>query len=104
MKSIKQTSGLLLLMMVLFTACAGNDTYDLSEAGYNKAVNDAKEAITAANNANYEWRDSSKMLTKAAEAAKNGDYKTAIDLVSQAKAQGELALAQSKQQASAGPR
>jgi len=57
-----------------------------------QAVADAKKAINTAKRANYVWRDSGKILKKAA-----------TKLANKAKRQGEMALAQSKFQASAGP-
>lgn len=104
MYHVKIYAGILLLTTAILAGCASNDSYAATEAGYNDALADATKAINAAGEANYEWRDSEKLLEKAAEAAKKGDYGTAVKLVSEAKMQGKTALVQSKAQANAGPR
>ena len=85
------------LLTVSLSATAANKN------DYNKAAADAKASIKKAADANNEWRDSSDMLKKADEAAKKGDYDTATKLANKAKRQGELAEAQAKAQANAGP-
>lgn len=75
-----------------------------TQGTYNAALADAKQSIKNAKKAHYEWRDSGKMLKKADKAAKNGDFETATKIALKAKRQGELALAQSKDQVNAGPR
>ena len=74
-----------------------------SKSDYDKAAADAKAAIAAAAAADYEWRDSGKMLKEADKIASGGDYAKAIILAKKAKRQGDLAVAQSKAQAGAGP-
>ncbi len=64
----------------------------------------AKKTLQAANKAGYQWRDSGKILKKAEKAAAAGDFKKAAKLANQAREQGEFALAQSIEQANAGPR
>jgi len=86
------------LLTVSLSATAANKN------DYTKAAADAKASIKKAADANYEWRDSGDMLKKADEAAKKGDYDTAIKLANKAKEQGDLAVAQAKAQAGAGPR
>lgn len=75
-----------------------------TKSDYNKAASAAKASISAAKAVNYEWRDSGKILKAAAKAAKAGDYNKATKLANKAKRQGELAQAQAKAQAGAGPR
>ncbi|MDH5471483.1 MAG: SoxXA-binding protein [Gammaproteobacteria bacterium] len=65
---------------------------------FTKAEADAKAAIDAAAAANYEWRDSEKMLKEAGKAAKAGDFDKAVKLANKAKRQGDLAVAQAKAQ------
>ncbi|VAW56608.1 hypothetical protein MNBD_GAMMA07-812 [hydrothermal vent metagenome] len=84
-------------------ATASTSSSSATKETYNAAVADAKKAINTAKRANYVWRDSGKILKKAAKAAGKGDYKAATKLANKAKRQGEMALAQSKSQASAGP-
>ena len=74
-----------------------------NKSDYNKAAASAKAAISKAKAANFEWRDSGKILKAAAKAAKSGNYNKAVKMANKAKRQGDLALAQSKAQAGAGP-
>jgi len=95
------------LATLLLSGCATTGSSDSSAAtqeSYNAAVAAAKSSIKIAKKANYEWRDSGKILKKADKVAKSGDFEKAIKMANKAKRQGELALAQSKDQANAGPR
>ncbi|RDH85037.1 MAG: SoxXA-binding protein [endosymbiont of Galathealinum brachiosum] len=96
------------LATVLLSGCATSGSSGNSAAatkeGYNAALVNANKSLKAAAQANYVWRDSGKMLKKADKAAKKGDFETATKLANQAKRQGDMALAQSKEQAGAGPR
>lgn len=95
------------LVSVLLSGCASNSTSDnpvaATKANYNAALEDANKSLKAAALANYIWRDSGKILKKADKAAQKGDFKIAIRLANKAKRQGDMALAQSKEQANAGP-
>jgi len=88
------------LVSVLVSGCASYGTQEY----YNSAIVDAKKSLKTANKANYEWRDSGKILDKADKAAQAGDFLTATKLADEAKYQGDMALAQSKVQENAGPR
>lgn len=94
------------LSSILFSGYvnANNGTANATKEGYTAAVADAKKSLKLANKANYEWRDSEKILKKADKAAKADDFSNAIKLVKQARHQGDVALAQSKLYANAGPR
>jgi outer membrane lipoprotein-sorting protein len=96
------------LATLLLSGCAStggsSDSANAAQESYNAAVVAAKSSIKTAKKANYEWRDSSKLLKKADKAAKSGDFAKATKLANKAKRQGALALAQSKDQANAGPR
>ena len=71
----------------------------LSQAGsYENAVQDANSSIDKAKAANYEWRDSRKMLKKADKLNKAGKTDEAMKLVATAQKQGELAVAQAELQ------
>ncbi|NOQ88477.1 MAG: hypothetical protein GQ550_06085 [Gammaproteobacteria bacterium] len=71
----------------------------ISQAGnYEDAVQDANSSIDKAKAANYEWRDSRKMLKKADELNKAGNTEEAMKLVATAQKQGELAVAQAELQ------
>jgi len=98
----------LVLAFTLLSGCASNGSsegsVEATKANYNSALAEANKSLKAAAQANYVWRDSGKILKKADKAAKNGDFKTAIKLANKAKRQGDMALAQSKTEANAGPR
>ncbi len=71
----------------------------LSQAGsYEDAVQDANSSIDKAKAANYEWRDSRKMLKKADQLNKAGKTDEAMKLVAKAQKQGETAVAQAELQ------
>ena len=69
------------------------------------AVSAATAEIDKAKAVNYEWRDSRKLLKKAAELNKKGDSEKAMKLVTQARKQGQLAANQAKLESGvSGPR
>jgi len=88
-------STLAILMAAPFASIAGDD--------FDKAFKEATAEIDKAKAANYEWRDSRKILQEAEKAEKKGDHATAMKLVNKAKQQGIVAVAQSKQQKNAEP-
>lgn len=81
----------------LLVACAGN-TVAADEKSFNAAYEAAESARKAAASMKYEWRDTAKMLKKAKETAAKGDYDAAEKLANKARMQGEMALAQAKEQ------
>jgi hypothetical protein len=78
----------------------------LAQAGnFETAVKEAKIEIDKAKAANYEWRDSRKMLKTAEQLNKEGKTDKAMKLVEQAKMQGQVAVSQAELQSSVnGPR
>lgn len=90
-------------------ACAsGGGTGDSSASSVTK--NDAHAAIMAAEHERkraqakgYEWRDTGKIIKKAHEALKAGNFDEATKLANKAKQQSTNALAQYEQQKNAGP-
>jgi len=65
--------------------------------------NDASAAIAAAEAANkkakkaeFEWRDTGKIIKKAKAAAKDGEFDEAVKQANKAKKQAEMALQQAK--------
>ena len=81
----------------IFSACLLTPV--ITQAGsYEDAVKDANASIDKAKAVNYEWRDSRKMLKKADKLNKEGKSEKAMELVSSAQKQGELAVAQAEQQ------
>lgn len=73
-----------------------------SQADYDKAVADATTAVKAAAAAGNEWRDTGKILKKAAKAAKGGNFDKAVKLARKAEFQGKMAEQQAIEQANAG--
>ncbi len=81
-----------------------------SPSGPTHTENDAIGAITAAEHetnraakAGFEWRDTRKLIKKAQEALKKGDYDTAVKLANKAKRQSSNALNQAQLAKNAGP-
>ncbi len=87
-----------MIMTSIIAACLFSPL--LAQASsYEKAVSDATASIDKAKAVNYEWRDSRKLLKKADKLNQAGNTEQAIKLLKKAEAQGELAVAQAKQQA-----
>ena len=101
MNHAKPLVGLVLAGLMAVGCSTG--TKSASPEDYNQALADAKTAIAKAKKVNYEWRDTGKILKKAEEAAKAGDYDKATSLANKARRQGELAYTQYEQQKNAGP-
>lgn len=80
----------------LLVACAGNTVPD--EKSFNASYEAADAARKKAASMNYEWRDTGKILKQAKKAADKGDYQTAEKLANKARMQGEMAVAQAKEQ------
>lgn len=91
-------------LISLFSICLFTPV--LTQAGsYEDALKAANASIDQAKAANYEWRDSRKLLKKADELHKEGKTDNAIALINKAKQQGELAVLQAQQQKTVnGPR
>ena len=71
------------------------------QAGTNEqSVLDATATIENAKKLNYEWRDSRKLLKKAEKLNKEGKTDKALNLLAEAKKQGEMAVLQAKLQSS----
>ncbi len=88
---------------LLVTGCSSHETKVAGPEDYKNAVANAKLSLDKAKKMHFEWRDSGKILKKAAQAAKSGDYASATKLANKAKRQGELAVAQANAQKNAGP-
>ncbi len=96
MKILKLST--LVILLATTSACASSSTKSYSS--YDEAAKDAIASIDKAKSANYEWRDSRKILKKAAALAKEGKTDEAIKMATKAKQQGDLAIAQAKLQSS----
>ena len=89
----------ILSLIAAISACMFSPV--LVQAGtYEQAVIDATASIDNAKKLNYEWRDSRKLLKKAEKLNKEGKTDKALNLLAEAKKQGEMAVAQAKLQAS----
>ncbi len=91
------------ILIASLAGCASYGSGSSADADYQQAMAEAKVSLKHAARTNFEWRDSGKLLKQAEKAAKDGDYETAIKLANNAKMQGEMAVAQSQDQANAGP-
>lgn len=93
MKLIKQAtiSSVFSCLLIPFTVQAGS---------FEDAMKEATASIDRAKAVNYEWRDSRKLLKQADKLNKEGNSDKAMQLVEQARKQGELAVAQAEQQSS----
>jgi len=94
------------LSMLTMVGCAsigsfGGKTEEVVD--YPTLVEQANAAINKAKSVGSEWRDSRKILKKAAKAAKAGKMELAMKLAKKAKIQGELGYAQGVSQKNAGP-
>ena len=69
------------------------------EAAYKASCAAAEEARQMAAELKYEWTTLKPLIEKAGEAAAAGDFAKAVSLCDEAKAQGEAAVFQARQQA-----
>jgi starvation-inducible outer membrane lipoprotein len=99
MKKIAMLAAAATLML---GACATGPTMTQQDA--MAAIEQAKEQNAEAAKVSYEWRDAGKVIKKAEEAMKKGEYDTAVKLANKAKDQGILAQQQYEEQKNAGPR
>jgi len=91
-----------ILLAATATALLSTSAFASSQADYDSAVAAATAELKAANKAGNEWRDSGKLLKKAAAAAKKGDLAKATKLAKAAQFQGKIAQQQAAEQAQAG--
>jgi len=82
-----------LLSLGLITGCASTDESSDSMTA-EEAISAAKAANAEAKAANYEWRDTGKLISQAEKALADGDEEGAIELANKAAAQAEIAVAQ----------
>jgi len=87
-----------ILSLGLLTGCASTEeSADTSGAMTpEQAIAAAKSANAEAKAADYEWRDTGKLIKKAEKALADGDDAAAIKLAAEATTQAEIALAQAK--------
>lgn len=92
---MKVTSNLLLATLAsaaLLAGCATTEKMD--QPTYERHLAKAKEAISKSDAVRYTWTNSEDAMEKAEEAAKNGDWATAIKQAKQAREYSELAYQQ----------
>ena len=89
----------------IITACLLAPLTPSYAISFSDAISAATTEIDKAKAVNYEWRDSRKLLKKAAELNKKGDSEKAMELVTKARKQGQLAANQAKLESGvSGPR
>lgn len=93
MRTSARLFSIALLSIGLITGCASTDEAADSITA-EQAIADAKAANAEAKAANYEWRDTGKLIEEAEAKLAAGDEEGAIALANKAKAQAEIAVAQ----------
>jgi hypothetical protein len=92
----------ILLTAVLVTALSGC-TWIAQESEYSELAAQADNEIKLAAKTGFVWRDTEKLMAQAKEAKDAGDTEQAIKLAKKAVKQAQLAQAQAKGNAKAGP-
>ena len=93
MRTSARLFSIALLSIGLITGCASTDEAADSITA-EQAIADAKAANAEAKAANFEWRDTGKLIEEAEAKLAAGDEEGAIALANKAKAQAETAVAQ----------
>ncbi len=94
MKLIYRTLATCLLIGVIGPVGSSEPT----AADYNKAFTEANEARKMAGQMGHEWRDTAKLLQMAQEAAQGGDLEKAMELIAEAKLQGDAGIVQAQRE------
>ena len=92
MKFTTKTALAILIGSLLLGGCATTEKMD--QPTYERLAAKAKEAIAKSDSVKYTWTNSEDAMEKAEEAAKNGDWPTAIKEVKQAREFADLAYQQ----------
>lgn len=87
---------------LVLAACGAPQKHNEKDAA--AAIAAAKATDTKAKKAEFEWRDTGKIIAKAETAAKDGEFDEAVKQANKAKKQAEMALLQAKASKHAGPR
>jgi uncharacterized protein YcfL len=98
-----------ILLTVLFafslSACSSNkDAVPVDAAAAKAAISSAKVENKKVRKIGFEWKMSSKMLSKASKATKAGDYKQAVKLANTVKRYAKLGQKQAEIAKTAGPK
>lgn len=99
---MKKIAILAITAALSLAACAAGPTHSAQDA--NSAITAAEHELSRAAKVDYAWRDTGKMIKKAKEAEKKGEYDDAVKLANKAKMQSTIALRQHAEQMSAAPR
>ena len=92
MRTTARLFSVALLSLGLITGCASTD--EVAGISAEEAIAEAKAANAVAKAANYEWRDTGKIIKEAEAKLEAGDDAAAIALANKAKKQAETAVAQ----------
>ena len=79
---------------LVLSACGAPQTHTDKDAA--AAISAAVAMNKKAKKAEFEWRDTGKIIKKAKAAAKDGEFDAAVKQANKAKKQAEMALAQAK--------
>jgi len=101
MKRFPRSSAILLLTSAIISGCATTEKMD--QPTYERLLSQAKQSIAKSDSVKYTWTNSEDAITKADEAAKAGDWATAIREAKKAREFSELAYEQYEAQKNAGP-
>jgi len=105
MSKLLYTLGFVLALGVAGCASEPAQTSAHSQADAEAAIMAAEHSTNRAAKVGHEWRDTrKKVIGKAKDALKAGDYDGAVKLANQAKYQSDMAYQQYLDQQSAGPR
>jgi len=92
MKTNSNKALAVLIATALLGGCATTDKID--QPTYERHLTKARDAIAKTDAVRYTWTNSEDAMEKAEEAAKNGDWATAIKQAKQAREFSELAYQQ----------
>ncbi len=87
---------------LVLSACGAPQKHTDKQAA--SAIAAATSMNKKAKKAEFEWRDTGKLIKKAKAAAKDGEFDKAVKLADKAKKQAEMALKQAKAAKRARPR
>lgn len=92
----------LIAAALVLSACGTQQKHNKNDAA--SAIMAAEQANKKAKKAEFEWRDTGKIIKKAKKAAKEGEFDKAVKQANKAKKQAQMALKQAKAAKKARPR
>ena len=92
----------LIATALVLSACGAPQKHTDKDAA--AAISAAKAMNKKAKKAEFEWRDTGKIIKKAEKAAKDGEFDAAVKQANKAKKQAQMALQQAKDAKRARPR